>query len=159
MNKSDKKKKKHGGKVAAGVCVCIIALLLVGLFLDLGGFGSQLGLPTFGQTEITQPEALSAEEAFPAEEDDPAEDSSLGDLWAPIDEAPEPISLLIRVSGDTIFHGDDEITVADLQALLLEHNEPGLVWELRDEQAILAVYEEVKVLLMEQGATFTETSG
>ena len=141
-----KKKKKHGGKIVTGAC--ILALILGGLFLDLGGLGSQLGLPTLGPTEVTQPEPPPA----PPEEA-PPEDPE------PITGEEAPLSLLIRVVGNSIFHGDEEITIAGLQNLLREYDEPGLVWELRDEQAILAVYEEVRVMLMEQDVTFTETSG
>ena len=141
-----KKKKKHGGKVI--IACCIIAFLLGSLFFDLGGFGSQLGLPTFGPTEVTQPET-------PPQPDIPDEPTE------PVtrEEQAAPLSLVIRVAGDAIFHGDDPVTIAQLQSILDEHDGPGVMWELRDEQAILGVYEEVRILLVEQGAAFTETSG
>ena len=146
-----KKKKKHGGKVI--IALCIIAFLLVGLSFDLGGLGSQLGLPTFGPTEVTQPD--SPPQPDTSEEPDTPEEPTEPDT---IDEQAAPLSLVIRVAGDAIFHGDDPVTIAQLQSILDEHDGPGVMWELRDEQAILAVYEEARILLMEQGATFTETA-
>ena len=151
MNVKKKKKKKRLGRVLL-VAIIAAALILGGLFFDLGGFGSQLGLPTFGPTEVE-------EEAPPVEEEEEPEDTPPEQAENGAGEEDLPPPLLIRVSGDLIFHGDEEVTIHQLQTLLREHDQPGLVWELRDEQAILAVYEEVRVLLMEHDVSFTETSG
>ena len=158
--KEKKKKKKRGGKVKVIAALCIIALIIGALFFDLGGLGSQLGLPTFGPTEVTQPDSspqpdiqegpdIQEEPDIPEEPTEPVT----------VDEQEVPFSLVIRVAGDAIFHGDDPVTIDQLQSILDEHDDPGVMWELRDEQAILAVYEEVRILLMEQGAAFTETAG
>ena len=144
-----KKKKKRLGKILLVLVIAAI-LVLAGLFFDLGGFGSQLGLPTFGPTEVE-------EEAPPVEEEPEDTPPQQAENGAGDEALPPP--LLIRVSGESIFHGEEEINISQLRNLLREHDQPGLVWELRDEQAILAVYDEVRVLLMEYDVSFTETSG
>jgi len=138
----EKKKKKKGRGVKGGICLVAIAAVLLGfLGFDIGGFGGQIGFPTFAPDEPQTQAEVQAEA--------PPQEPETGE---------RPLSLLISVSGDTILHDDNTITIGQLRNLLQERNQPEYVWELRDEQAVLAAYEEVRMLLLEHDVTFTETA-
>ena len=66
-----------------------------------------------------------------------------------------PPLLVISVVGNTIFHGDDEITIDEMVRLFDDINQPGFTWELRDEQAIMETFETVRTLMLENGVYYT----
>jgi len=153
-NKKTGKKKKGGGKtkMAAGACVAV-ALVLSGLGLDIGGFGSGLGLPTFSPENITGSNAEDVFVEIPTEEDVELTTTSDNE-----NQEEAPLSLLIRVSGDSIIHNDQSLSIAELRELLTEVNQPEHIWELRDEHAIMATYNEVLMLLNEKGVRYEATT-
>jgi len=159
----EKKKKKKGnyGKVA-GYCVVVgcAAALLAWLVGD-GGFGFGEGFGGLGggqgqnganggynayQEQAYNPDVVAGEQHEP-------EDEHINDPNIPEPELPV---LIIRVVNNNIYHGDDPISTDDLVRLFEDINQPGFVWELRDEQAIMETYENVKVLMNENGIVFTE---
>ena len=146
-----KKKKKRRRGLKVGICVCVlVALLLALLGFDIGGFGGQLGFPTLrqaeGEAEVTQPDTEEPADVIPPEEE--ANDTE-----------EDEFSFVISVSGDVILHGEQRLSIDQLRTLLLEWNQPTYLWELRDEQAIMAVYEEVRMLFVELDLAFIETAG
>jgi len=139
-----KKKKKHTGKIVGGGCI-IAALIAGGMFLDFGdwGLGGGTGglpvMPVFGEAETV---------ANPNVADPPAETAPPASVDEGIQE--EPLSLVIRVSGDSIIHGEETLdSIDELRARLIEFNQPDFVWTIRDERAILATLNEVQMLFDE----------
>ena len=157
-----KKKKGNYGKVLGFCAVVACAAALLGW---LGGVGGGFGLPFGGggngggngdgngangggysvQDEVTPGDNQDATADTQDEE---------GDISTPPVE--EPPVLLIRVVNDRIYHGDVEITIDELVGILEALNQPDYVWELRDEQAIMETYENVRVLMLETGIMITE---
>lgn len=154
-DKNTGKKKKKGGKtkMAAGACVAAV-LLLSGLGLDIGGFGSGIGFPTFApdNQNTNNPNAEDVFVETPLDEDSEQATPPVGEGQEEL-----PLSLLIRVSGDSIIHNDQPLSIDELRVLLTEANQPDHIWELQDDQAIMAMYNEVRMLLIEKGVRYEET--
>ena len=147
LQRPQRKKKKHYGKVACG---CLALLLAGGLFFDFGGFGSGLGLPTFQQGDNGDSNGYEAPP--PPTDNTPLVTPSPSPETTP---EPPPYSghetplLEIRVSGSTITHGDQELTLDELRTLLEGVSHFDYTWDLFDERAIDAYYEEVRNLFAE----------
>jgi len=140
-----KKKKKHTGKIVGGGCI-IAALIAGGMFLDFGDLGLGAGtgglpaMPVFGEAETVDNPNVAA---------DPPEETAPPPGTDEVAE-PEPLSLVIRVSGDSIIHGEEPLaSIDELRARLLEFNQPDYLWTIRDERAILATLNEVQMLFDE----------
>ena len=74
--------------------------------------------------------------------------------------AEEERSLVIVISGEQIMHGNREITLQELSGIVLEINTPDDTWELWDNQAIKATYDQAKAVLIDNAIRFEErTSG
>jgi hypothetical protein len=152
------KKKKTGRKVAA-VCACgVVAVAALNLFtLDIGGLGGEWGLPSL----INQEDNGTDNNQAP----DTPNVSDVDEVPEPTETPPPTLPIIvdplqpIRVVGDVIMHGEDEVTIDELRDIVLEQSQPGLIWELRGERAILAVIDEVRLLLRDMDAEFRETSG
>ena len=145
----EKKKKGSYGKVL-GFCV-IVGCVAAFLAWFGGDFGWPFGLGDSGSGSNGNGSGYTAENDYPAVQDNgPSAGNDTGDTYT------EP-ELLIRIAGNTIYHGEQEITIGELAQILDELNQPGFVWELRDEQAIMETYENVKALLVENDIGFTET--
>jgi hypothetical protein len=146
MVNKKKKKKKHTKKIVGGGCI-VAALIAGGMFLDLGALGLGEGtgglpaLPVFGEVETVD---------NPNVADDPAEETAPPSGTDEVAAEPEPLSLVIRVSGDSIIHGEEPLaSIDELRARLLEFNQPDYLWTIRDERAILATLNEVQMLFDE----------
>ena len=172
----EKKKKKGGyyGKLlgACAIAACAIGLAL-GMFTDIGGFGfgDRWGLPQLALSggggenggnnygdgsneEVTSHVYSSNEDAITEENDEPL-------ISAETEIPHEPLLLVIRVSGHTIYHGEEELSQYGLVLLLEEsyNSGEGHVWELRDDRAILDTLNTVRALFSESGVDFMETAG
>ena len=158
MAKDKKKKKGSYGKVLG---FCIIVGCVAVLFNWLGGagfgIGGDFGLP-FG---LGSDGNGSNSSGYAAENDNNlTQDVGTTSSEEPDDDdaAIEP-ELLIRVVYNRIYHGELEITIEEFTQLLEDINQADLVWELRDEHAIMETYENVRTLMQDNGIVFTETRG
>ena len=153
MAKKDKKKKKGYGKVF-GFCVvvgCIAALLWGAGHFGLGG-----GILPWGQIESGNGNGgYTGQTNQPQDEAPPPQETNEAPYEPGNDDESAP-ELLIRVSRDIIYHGEQQISIDDLVPLLEQLNQPGYVWELHDDQAIVETYENVKTLMRENGIEFIE---
>jgi len=144
--RQDKKKNKHYGKIACG---CALLVLAGGLFFDFGGFGSGLGLPTFNQGDNGDNGDSNGYDAPPPYDNEPLINPTPTPEVTP-DPPPytglETPLLEIRVTGSTIMHGDEEITLDELRELLESVSHRDYTWELHDDRAIVASYNEVRDL-------------
>jgi len=163
-----KKKKKKGayGKVL-GFCVlagCVAALLG---WLGSGGFGfgggSGFGLPWGQQGEGNGSGGDGNAGSGYVQQNNENNDEETNNEASGYDPyqngggvADEGINLTIRVSGNTIYHGEDEVSSYALIRLFEGINQPGFVWELVDDQAILETLENVRMLMRENGVDFTD---
>ena len=148
MRQKKKKLKKRlmGGGIAG---VCIIALL-ASWGLDIGGFGSGLGLPQLNDL-LNQDDI----EQQPNDPSDPVESDQSHDQG--ITETDQTDSLLtITVYGDMILQGENQLTTEELRTLL-QNSDENHVWDLNSHQAILSTYNDVLALFLETGVSFTET--
>ena len=164
--KEEKKKKKSYGKV---IGFCVVVAIIASLFG--WGFGGGGGWPWArgnngrgdGRYETSgnydNGDGYQTDNGYVG---DGADNGNADDYYTQPDEngltdAPEPPpELVIRVSEGLIFHGDseDDITLARLEELLLELNQPGDIWELRDEQSVVEVFANVRALLAELGIDY-----
>ncbi|MCL2527474.1 MAG: hypothetical protein FWE42_03565 [Defluviitaleaceae bacterium] len=163
METEKKKKKKKGayGKVL-GFCVLASCAALVLAFFGGDGFGfgggSGFGLGGpggngNGTANGTSGSGYSQGEYVPGdnyEDDNNQENGSDGVI------NDEPVNLTIRVSGNNIYHDQDEVTSYELIRLFEEVNQPGLIWELVDDQAIHETLVTVRALMNENGVDFVE---
>ena len=148
----EKKKKSSYGKVL-GFCIIVGCLAAFLAWLTGGGFGfGGIGLPFgLGGNGNGNGGGYATDNGAPPQDDQNYSAYEPGGY-----DTPEEPELLIRVVQNTIYHGEREITIDDLVPLFEELNQPGLIWELRDEQAILETYENVKAILLENEIVFTE---
>ena len=162
MAEKKKKKKGHYGKVLGFCAVVGCAAFLLSMLGGGGGFG--FGLPWAGGNGNGNGNGSNGG-GYEANGYQPSTDyeTTNGENGYAYDEngngAPVEPVLIIRVVGNDIYHGYEPITLDDLVPLLEEINQPGYVWELRDVQAIMETYDNVKVLMEENGISFTERSG
>jgi len=159
-----KKKKKYRGKVVGTcACACIIAAFLWGIGFDGIGFGGGGG-GFFGGGDGNG-NGNGGQYTAPPSGNDTDESDNNGtqnqDNETSGDEngngAQYAAILLIRVVEDSIYHGDEPITMDQLPGILQEH--PGQVWELRGERAIMATYEAVRLVLQENDVEYRQTEG
>jgi len=156
-----KKKKKKGYYKVAGFCAivgCVAALLWGAGYFGLGGGGGDgFGLPFTqssgnngsGGQENNQAHTQTPPPQDTQEPQEPQDENGEGQE----DPAPE---LVIRVVHDAIYHGQQEITLDDLVPLLERLNQPGYVWELHDDRAIVETYETVVAIMRENAIEFVE---
>jgi len=137
----EKKKKKGSYGKVLGYCTAVgcTALLVAWLFGDGIGFGlggpgggSNGGNGTNGGYSAPQDETYHVV-VTPGGQDEP-DDQQQEDTAIPEPEVPV---LIIRVVNSDIYHGDDAITLDDLGRLFDDINQPGFLWELHDEYAIM----------------------
>ena len=155
-----KKKKRGGYKKTLGACA-VVAFILAALGLDIGGFGSGMGLG-LGLPTINTDNAVNAvvEVFAPATQ---VEDQNVQELQATIPQEIEDelesaqVSLTITISGDYIIYDEQRITKEELEQLLIAINQPYHIWELQDNQAIMATYNDVRMLLIESNIRFEES--
>jgi len=164
--RKDKKKKKMSLKSKAAVGGCaIIAFILATLGLDIGGLGSGMGLaiPAFAPAEQQTEHNPSDDANTPAPDTEQATDSQQADgdtaQGSDHEDIPEPLSRLISITGDSIIHNGQTLSPIELIEFILQVNQPDYIWELRDDHAIMATYNEVRMLLIENDVRFEETAG
>ena len=151
------KKKKKGGKgkwAVGGACVAAAALL--GLGFDVGGLGSGMGFPTF---DIANESNGSSNGSYTSTPEIPIEVQNQEEVTNTPDGTGEEVPLLIRISGDTIVHDGQTVSINELREIVLRRSRPDDIWEVRDERGIAIVHEEVLMMLRDNEITFTETSG
>ena len=158
-----KKKKKYGRKVAfACCCVLLAAMLLNGL--DIGGFGSGLGIP-FAGALTGDGDDSDADDQQDVDAPDLPEYIGFGDR----DEQDESIESvdpavpprLIIVAEDRVYYDDAVVSLDELRTVLENRitTEPNTQWELRSEHPIVATINGVRDLLRDLGVDFSETTG
>ena len=153
-----KKKKGSYGKVL-GFCVivgCVAALLfgaghfgLGGGFLPCGQGDGGIRGDRIGGIPV---QYLPPETPAPASQeanDTPGQPGEGEDGY----QVPE---LSIRITRDRIYHDGQEIDMDGLLQTLEALNQPGDIWEVHDDQAIVQVYDDVIALLRENGIEFIE---
>ena len=159
-----KKKKGKTKYYAAAAGCCAIAIFLAGLGLDIGGFGSGLGLPTFNPSDNGNGYVADAMATVPTEnpesenpEDVPEQDDQ--PEQPPVQEvAPVEVVTLIRVSGTDIIYDGRTLTVAQLRGILENiENRAELDWTLHNEHAILDTINQVRGLLRDLDISPHET--
>ena len=149
-----KKKKRGYGRKFVGTCIvvgCIAAILWgIGEFGFGGGgllpWGQGDGSAVVGQNENGQP-------ASGAPANGNADEIAYGEPTDADDSAPV---LVIRVVRDRVYHGEQEIDMDGLMTALDLYNQPGYVWELHDDQAIVETYDNVRAVMLENGIEFVE---
>ena len=171
ITKPKKKKSNSAYYKVAAACVAVVCILgaLAFLFGD-GGFGlgdgfggiggrggdsNNGGSHYAGQNDVNGEETTSTETDTAGQE---TEDNEYDPEQDPEDDTTvvEPPVLVIRVVSNTIYHGEQEVTIDELVQIFDEINQPGLTWELRDEQAIMETFANVRALMNEHGILFTE---
>ena len=156
--------------IFAGVVFSVFAILN-GIWPFGGGWPGESGiaLPSLnnssqGTTAVTDSDA----EDETAEELQETDTSEI--IWQPEeeesaqDESDEgyidsgPPSMLIEIYESRIVYSDNDVTIDELEAVLLSFADVDGVWELRDShQAARATYEEVSQLLNRLGILFEQT--
>ncbi|MCL2403990.1 MAG: hypothetical protein FWC92_00445 [Defluviitaleaceae bacterium] len=154
-----KKKKKGYGKVLG---FCAIVGCVAALFWGAGYFGFGGGILPWAYGDGTNGTSNgngNNNGAYTAQDNQYQDTSQVDpDETANIpgeDEVLPPV-LIIRVTRGEIYHGDRQISIYELVPILEELNQPGYVWELHDDQAIVETYENVIALMRESGVYFTE---
>ena len=162
MAKEKKKKKGNYGKVL-GFCVVVgCAAALLAWIMGDGGFGFGDGFGGIGGSgpggNGNGSNGTVQEGQYDPPADTTATETSDDDdrTIQEIEFVAEPLVLIIRVVNNLIYHGDNEVTLDDLAILFNEVSHQDLMWELRDEQAIMETYENVIALMQEHGIAFTE---
>ena len=146
-----KKKKKGYGKV---VGFCAVVGCIAALLWGAGQFGLGGGLLPWGQVNGGNGSGdggyaqQNGQQEAPPVHIEPEEDTAAGEEVPPV--------LIIRVVRDTVYHGDRQISIDELMPLLEEISQPGDVWELYDDQAIVGTYETVIALMRDSGVEFIE---
>jgi len=167
MEEKKKKKKKGAYGKVLGFCVLVgcIATALAWLGSGSLGFGGNgnFGLPFLGQQDSNDNGDNNGGEYYAPPEDNDTnntddtngndDDNGTNDNGDTV--VDEPVELVIRVVGNAIYHGENEITAEELVRLFNDVNQPGFTWELRDEQAIMETFENVRVLMRENGIYYT----
>jgi len=153
-----KKKKKNSYGKAVGFCVivgCVAALLW-----GAGNFGLGGGILPWGQSNggngdgngnggYAQQNNQPQDETPPQEnENEEPGDEGEGDEAAPV--------LVIRVVRDTVYHGENQISIDELTPILEQINQPGDIWELHNVQAIAETFNQVEEIMRDVGVNFAE---
>lgn len=146
--KKNKKEKKHrkGSMFVLLVLlflICICALWLSGFDFgfgsggSIGGNGENETLPEMSETPVSVSETVSETEA--------AEDDGL---------------IVIEVSeGGITYKGEAVGDAAALKERILADMDDGVLFLLRDDHAVKALYDEVKAVLDETGAVYSVEQG
>ena len=159
MAKKEKKKKGNYGKVL-GFCA-VVACLAALLGWGFGGNGFGLGTGGFGPfggsgdgnggdndtgsgyTEYTENQTANEDPNANPDEADYQNGDTNG--------AAIEVVRTIRVVRDDIFHGQQQVTIGELEYILDELYSPNEEWEIVDEQAISEVFDAVLALMIERG--------
>jgi len=147
-----KKTVKKYGKVVRNCAIGVGCIALALWIFDIGGIGSGVGLPRpwVDATEGNNGDGEGGGYAEQPHEATPPQDPTNND-------GGQNDVLLVRVVGNSIYHGYEEIDI-DVLANLLQNANPNLTWELRDEQAILGTLDVTRAVFLENGIEFTQTS-
>ncbi|MDR1619306.1 MAG: hypothetical protein LBS18_01385 [Clostridiales bacterium] len=144
---ANKRKRRKGVKWPA---LLAIALLLGVAAYALGLFGGG-GLPVFGPA-AGAPASLQAET--------PATGEALSTPpVTPAIETPAPAkdaALVLEVDEDAVRFNGEVVPLQDLKYAILQNDTPGGVWQLIDNHAIKATYDQVKAALMDCAVVFVE---
>jgi len=163
--KKEKKKKKKGsyGKVF-GFCAVVACVATLFGWLGGGGFGfgggGGFGLP-FGSGGNGGSSGdgnggsgyVNENGTYNNEAENNDNETSGGEVSGD-GASQETVLLEIRVSGNSIYHGDQEIAIDELVPLFEELNQPGSTWELHDDQDIMETFENVRALMRENGIVY-----
>ena len=166
MSTGKKKKKGNYGKVL-GFCGVVACAALLFAWLGGSGFGfgggGGFGLPFGGSGNNGNGGGYGdgtngGYTSYPPSDYTPPNGTNGGGENGESGEngADEDVELVIRVVNNRIYHGENEITLDELVPLLEELNQPGAIWELRDEQAIMETYELVRAIMHENEILFAE---
>jgi len=139
-----KKKKRRGRYVVGALCCAAIVGVAIGLNFDGLGFGDGWGFDLGGS---------GSNDSGYSSDDNDINGAGATDENGQDDNAP---TQLVTVDGDTIFHNGTEISLAELNTIIV--NNSNATWELRSERAIAAVQDDVRALLQDHGVRFTETT-
>jgi len=70
---------------------------------------------------------------------------------------PGTVPLIIEINENKIIFNEKEISLTDLEQIILEYNKPDSIWELHDiHQATKTIYDEVTDLLKKHDIVFRE---
>jgi len=161
--KKEKKKKKKGayGKVL-GFCVlvgCVAGFLAMFGGDGFGFGGGGFGLGGSGNGNGNEPANGTNGGGYVSQNNTPDNDTEENPGYENGNEGnnigEEPVELVIRVVGNSIYHGERELTTTELTQLFDDVNQPGFTWELHDEQAIMETFELVQMIMRENEVAYT----
>ena len=176
-NEGRKPKKKSIFKTFRQIKLAITCAIVAGIVwvasqlgLDFSGFGINIGSGGQGgggngggsgyhQEYHGEPGGVYGSEGQQGSESGYG-DGGVGGQEQAYEYTAEERSLIITISGEQIMHGNREITLQELSSIVLEINTPDDTWELWDNQAIKATYDQAKAVLIDNAIRFEErTSG
>jgi len=131
MNEDKKRKKKSRGKVVVPAAVLAVLAVLFGGRFGLN-WGGDWGIGGNSGNNLNGNDAVSSQDSV------------------------KP-SLIIEVNEDRIIYDGKEVSLDELRSLILERNKSGYIWELQNNHAVKAPYDQVKALLTECDVIFAET--
>ena len=133
-----RQKKKGKGKLIFRCACCAIIIGLIGAF-NFGSFGFNFGNGGFGLFSGSG-------------------GSGSGDSNSTANEQYDgTVSTPIIITGELILYDEQEISLEYLSTLIIDPNYSDVLWELRSDRAIAAVYDDVRALFLENNISFTET--
>ena len=137
-----RKKKRRGGRYLVGA-VCCAAIIGLAWFLPFDGlgFGDGFGFGTNSDDSGYSTNDDSNGNGDSAEQDGGNESAA---------------SQVVIVRGDSISHNGVDVSLDELSTIIANYS--GAAWELRGEQAIAAVIDDVQALLRDHGVDYTMTS-
>jgi len=174
MSNEGRKKKKSIFKtfkqiklVVTGAIIAGIVWIASQLGLDFSGLGINIGSGGQGgggngggsgyhQEYHGENYAVNGGEYQQGSESGQGSGSDGGEHEQAVEHAEEERSLIITISGEQIMHGNREVTLQELASIVLEINTPDDVWELWDNQAIKATYDQAMAVLIDNAIRFEE---
>ena len=157
--KAKVKGKKFGSVFKVG---CGVALAALFSLLNIGGPG---GIPfswpgSGGNNSQTMQvsEPLRDAEEEPLQGTQEIEDEPLRETEDESLQGAAQVLRVIVVLGDVIYMNEVAVSASEMILQVLEHNQPGDIWQLMGQRAILATIEEVRLLLRENNIEFTDVT-
>jgi len=149
MENEKKKKKGAYGKVL-GFCIIVGGIAALLGWLGVGGGLGLFGGNGNGDNVNGTSNGAGAGDYAPYEQDadyeEPPEDDVGNDFVYE-----EPHLFTIRVVYDRIYHGDEPISLEQLEEIIDETDHPGAEWELVDERAYVGYLDLVRALMESRG--------
>ena len=173
MSNEGRAKKKSIFKTFRQIKLVITCAVVAGIVwiasqlgLDLSGFGINMGSGGQGggngggsgyhQEYHGENGAVNGGEYQQGSESEQGSGNGGGEHGQAYEYTEEEHSLIIMISGEQIMHGNREVTLQELTSIVLEINTPDDTWELWDNQAIKATYDQAKAVLIDNAIRFEE---